>query len=79
MGCVDCPLPNLHTVSAMGTKLCFYNKSRDGRLAHRIPSDPEFVVDIAPRERWNYDVLEEEGVQKLQAIVEEIKGGCATL
>ena len=37
------------------------------------------MVDIAPRERWNYDVLEEEGVQKLQAIVEEIKGGCATL
>ena len=64
----------------MGTKLCFYTgKTCDGQLAHRIPSDPEFAVDIAPRERWNYDILEEEGVQKLRAIVEEIKGGCAKL
>ena len=39
---IDCPLPILYAVSAMGTKLCFYSHSRNGRLTpRRIPSGPE--------------------------------------
>jgi len=37
------------------------------------------TVDVAPRERWNYDILKEDGVQRFQAVVEEIKQGCAAL
>ena len=77
---IDCPLPTLYAVSAMGTRLCFYSKPRNGRLTpHRIPLDPDLMLDIAPRERWDCDILEEGGVQRLQAVVEEIKQGCSAL
>ncbi|KAI8995688.1 hypothetical protein BD414DRAFT_249661 [Trametes punicea] len=76
----NCPLPTLHAVSAMGTKLCFYKQPRNGRVSpRRIPSDPEMMVDVAPRERWDCDILEEDGVQRFQAVVEEIKQGCSAL
>jgi len=80
LGHTDCPLPTFYAVSAMGTKLCFYSKPRDGRLTpHRIPPDPDLMLEVVPNERWDYDILEEDGVQRFRAIVEEIKRGCATL
>ena len=80
LGYVDCPLPTLYAVSAMGTKICFYSKPRDGLLTpRRIPPDPDLILDVAPIERWAYDILEEDGIQKFQAVVEEVKQGCATL
>ena len=77
---IDCPLPILYAISAMGAKLCFYSQPRNGQLTpRRILSDSEVTVDVAPRERWNYDILKEDGVQRFQAVVEEIKQGCAAL
>ncbi|TFY61971.1 hypothetical protein EVG20_g6860 [Dentipellis fragilis] len=35
-----------------------------GISPRRITSDPEVVTDIAPREWWAYDILEEEGAKK---------------
>jgi len=55
----------------MGTKLCFYSKPRYGRLTpHRIPPDPDLTSDVVPKERWDCDILKEDGVQRFQAIVE---------
>ena len=80
LSCADSPLPTLYAISAMGTKICIYAKPRDGRLApRRIPSDSEELLDVAPKERWNYDILEADGIEKFKAIVEEIKQGCAAL
>ncbi|KAL4253898.1 hypothetical protein ABKN59_004211 [Abortiporus biennis] len=75
-----CPLPVLHVISAMGTKLCFYSKHQD---AHCIQpsyiSTCPYETDTAPVERWNYDIREEEGLQKFITIIREIKQGCADL
>ncbi|PCH39847.1 hypothetical protein WOLCODRAFT_161917 [Wolfiporia cocos MD-104 SS10] len=76
----DCSLPVLHAVSAMGTRLCFYQKPQVGPVQPPfIETDPSFESDTAPRERWDCDILEEEGMQRIQAVVEDIKQGCAVI
>jgi hypothetical protein len=77
----NCPLGTLHVVSALGTKLCFYSldvKNRASRInPPRIDRDPDTVNDYAPAERWDRDVLEASGEDKLLAVINEIKAGCA--
>ncbi|KAF9531424.1 hypothetical protein CPB83DRAFT_849006 [Crepidotus variabilis] len=76
----DCPIPVLHAISAIGTQLCFFTKRINERVNPlAIPPDNTYENDTAPRERWNYNVLEEAGVQKLRDVVEEIKEACAAL
>ncbi|KAG8905481.1 hypothetical protein FRB99_008877 [Tulasnella sp. 403] len=76
----DCPIAALHAVSAMGTKLCFFAKRPGHPIYPRtIASDSLYETDTAPRERWNYDILEEEGEQKFRAVVQEIKEACAVV
>ena len=79
----DCPLDRMHAVSALGTKLCFYSldvKTRGARIEPpRIERDPETVNDYAPAERWNSDVLEASGEDKLLAVIDEVKASCAKL
>ena len=73
----DCPLQTLHGVSAMGTKLAFYSKHGNGPATPpRIVPDLQMVADIAPIERWDSDILTEEGLQRFMAVVNEIKEGC---
>lgn len=75
----DCPIPTLYAASAMGTKLCFFRKDRDGLVTPPfICSDTAAEVDVAPKERWDCDILEDDGAQRLQAVVEEIKQTCAS-
>ncbi|KAI5990345.1 hypothetical protein EDC04DRAFT_2815087 [Pisolithus marmoratus] len=76
---VDCPIPTFYAASAMGTKLCFYSKDRNGLVTPPfICSDHNALVDVAPKERWDCDILEDDGAQRLQAVVEKIKRGCAS-
>lgn len=78
-----CPLDTLYAVSALGTKLCFYSLDVKNRAAKinppRIDRDPDTVYDCAPTERWDRDVLEASGEDKLLAVINEIKAGCAEL
>jgi len=37
------------------------------------------VNDTAPAERWNCDVLDAEGEERLRAVVNSIKEDCANL
>ena len=72
-------LPILYGISAMGTKLCFYEFER--ALKHMSPHctpndlDAEFIT--VPEERWNCDVLEADGEQQLRALVTQIIEACA--
>ncbi|KAI0245908.1 hypothetical protein BJV78DRAFT_1399100 [Lactifluus subvellereus] len=76
----DCPLPVLHAVIAAGTKLCFYRKPRGRRVEPPlVDAHPDLETDMAPRERWDCDILEEEGARKFRAVVDEIKQTCAVL
>ncbi|EPQ56007.1 hypothetical protein GLOTRDRAFT_41322, partial [Gloeophyllum trabeum ATCC 11539] len=72
-----CPIPTLHAISAMGTKLCFYRHQNGVIEPPFIPGHPEVLLDTAPRERWDCDVLEEAGIERLRAVVEDIKQSCA--
>jgi hypothetical protein len=45
----------------------------------RIPSDSEFTTDVAPPERWDYDVLEADGEQWLRALAAQITEACECL
>ncbi|KAK0460138.1 uncharacterized protein EV420DRAFT_1620021 [Desarmillaria tabescens] len=77
----QCPIPTLHGVSAMGTRLCFYSldltQADPKILPPIIPRDPSFFNDTAPAGRWDCSVLEVEGETKLRAVVDEIKQACA--
>jgi hypothetical protein len=75
-----CPLPVLHGVSAFGTKLCFYSITKAGLvLPESIPASPQYVIDTAPVDRWNYDILADEGEAELRRIVQAITTECAQL
>jgi hypothetical protein len=72
------PLPVLHAVSAFGTRICFYKMCRDQPIEPRfIPFRPELRfgvdTDTTPQERWDCDILEDEGEMKFKSVVEEIK------
>jgi len=78
-----CPIPTLHAVSAMGTRLCFYSLDTANVEASivplRIPRHPSIVNDTAPVQRWGCDVLDAEGETRLRAVVNEIKEACANV
>ncbi|EMD38600.1 hypothetical protein CERSUDRAFT_49068 [Gelatoporia subvermispora B] len=79
----QCPIPMLHAVSAMGTRLCFYSLDTTDPNANILPlaiqRHPTRVSDTAPAERWDCDVLDAQGEARLLAVVEEIKQACAQL
>ncbi len=57
------PLPVLHAVSALRTRLCFYRMRRVWPIERRrrvIPDRPELDTDTAPQECWDGDILEDE-------------------
>lgn len=72
-------LPVLHGISAMGTRLCFYKLINNKIDPPSIQADLNRVIDMAPQERWDCDILESEGERRFQAVVEEIKEACAKL
>jgi len=80
----NCPLPTLHAVSALGTRLCFYrldttDLANSDILPLPIARHPTRVNDYAPAARWEYDVMEERGEAKLRTVIQEVIEGCATL
>jgi len=74
-------LPVLYGISAIGTRLCFYEFEKGPRrmTPQRIPSDHQSVVDVAPREQWNCDILESDGEQRLRALATQITEACERL
>jgi hypothetical protein len=58
----SCPLDTLNGVSAFGTRLAFYTYDKQTRiLLSRISPDSERETDTAPLDRWDCDILEDEG------------------
>jgi len=70
-------IPVLYGISAMGPVLSVYKYDATGLSPAPIPRDVRFVNDVAPRERWNYCVLEEAGEQCIRTLVHEVKNMCA--
>ena len=76
-----CPLPTLHGVSAIGTKLCFYtiDKATMEMTPQQIARHPTRVNDIAPAHRWDCDILAPGGETRLKAVFQEIIEGCGQI
>ena len=69
------------TLSALGTRFCVYEYTVANRLLtppHIVPH-PKLVTDIAPKERWNLDILEPQGEARLREVVDHVKAMVAGL
>ncbi|KAJ6514311.1 hypothetical protein C8R47DRAFT_1001606, partial [Mycena vitilis] len=68
-----CPLPKLYAISAFGTKLRFYAAAKNEDIDPPMsPSAMRTFPDAIPLNRWNSDILEEEGANLLKQSVAEI-------
>ncbi|KAI6104768.1 hypothetical protein EDD16DRAFT_1887848 [Pisolithus croceorrhizus] len=79
----QCPIPTLHAVSAMGTRLCFYQLDTTNASAEIVPrsilQDPIRVTDTAPAEWWDCDILDANGEERLRVVVDLIKEACKNI
>lgn len=62
-------------ISALGTRLSLYIYDVATRelIPHRIEAHSTRLNDLAPADRWNINLLSEEGVARVTALAEEIK------
>ena len=74
-------LPVLYGIIAMETKLCFYESKKEQNIItpKHIPRDPGFMINAAPREWWDCDILEAIGEQKLRELATKITEACEHL
>ena len=69
-----CTLDTFYGISAFGTQLCTYSIDMHNHIQpHIIPQDVELLVDTAPKERWNVDILTPTGYVNLMQIFDYIK------
>ena len=63
--------PKLVGISSIGTQFCVYTFTTETRILKPklITPDPDIVNDIAPEDRWAFDVLNDEGEAKLRQMV----------
>ncbi|KIJ24786.1 hypothetical protein M422DRAFT_39007 [Sphaerobolus stellatus SS14] len=71
-------IPTLYGVSVLGTKLCVYTyETETSKLTPgEIERDPKYVTDRAPAGRWNLDIMESGGEQRMREIVAHVKEMC---
>ncbi|KAK0434417.1 hypothetical protein EV421DRAFT_1717575 [Armillaria borealis] len=81
----NCPLDTLlhhlpKDTTAFGTCLSFYSYDKQSRvIPKRMLPDREREIDFGPPSRWDCDILEDEGGERFQDIVAEIKAKCDQL
>jgi len=70
----DLVTPRLPAISAFGTRLAFYEytAATNALTPHAIAADP-------PADRWNYDILETDGVARVRQVVHDVKTMCEVL
>lgn len=73
---IEClAIPSLHGISMLGPHLSFYTYSKSDNKLHPpcIPSDPVYVNDVAPAQRWNTEVMSEEGIRRFTEVADHVK------
>jgi hypothetical protein len=65
-------LSELHGISALGTRLCFYclDKNTESLTPPFIPRNPACVNDVAPTYLWDTDILTDDGYNHFMGIVQ---------
>ncbi|KIM78059.1 hypothetical protein PILCRDRAFT_11507 [Piloderma croceum F 1598] len=71
----DQSLTELHGISALGTRLCFYclDKNTESLTPRPIPQIAAYINDTAPADRWDADILTDDGFNRFMNIVEHVK------
>ena len=71
-------IPKLYGNSAMSPRFSVYeyNQTTNPLLLPSITRDATFVTDVAPADRWSYELLEDGGETKMRELVEEVKVMC---
>jgi len=64
--------PRLLGISAFGTRLAFYEYT----AATNTLTPHAIAADVAPAHRWNYDILEADGVARMRQVVHDVKAMC---
>jgi len=68
--------PRLPAISAFGTRIAFYEYI----AATKAVTPPAiFLNDMAPADRWNYDILEADGIARMRQVVQDVKAMCQAL
>ena len=73
-------IPVLHGVSAFGIRLSFYEYDSATHVVQPeqvLQSHPSIFDDVAPITRWDCDVLQQEGANRLRKVVNQVKEMCA--
>ena len=75
--------PRLPGISAFGNRLAFYEYDATDNVVNPpaiMPADPNRLgKDVAPASRWNYDLLQPEGIAQMRKVVEDVKAMCESL
>ncbi|KAH9168667.1 hypothetical protein EDB89DRAFT_2231711 [Lactarius sanguifluus] len=74
--------PRFPDIGAFGTRMAFYEYVvANNRITLRaiIMPDPDTLNDTAPIERWNYDLLEDDGINRIRQVVQDVKAMCRAL
>ena len=71
----DQSLSELRGISALGTRLCFYtlDKSLESITPIAIPRNEAYVNDTAPADRWDVDILTDDGYNRFMEVCNEVK------
>ncbi|KAG2005563.1 hypothetical protein CC2G_001958 [Coprinopsis cinerea AmutBmut pab1-1] len=66
---------SLPGVSAFGTRMAFYHYDRDTNRVEPPPilRDPEILNDVAPKDRWDADLLTQDGAERFRQVVERAR------
>ncbi|KAF8327617.1 uncharacterized protein EI90DRAFT_3223863 [Cantharellus anzutake] len=75
------PIPMFYGLSVLGTRFCIYKYSVANRSVTPpcIPPSDNFIVNVAPKERWDFDLLEVDRKARLKELVAHIKAMVAAL
>ena len=75
----DQSISEVHGISALGTKLCFYclDKKAESLTPRFIPRDTAYIKDVAPAHLWGSDLLTDDGYDRFMGIVQRVKARAA--
>ena len=73
--------PRLPGISAFGTRMAFYEyvAATNTLTPRAIFRDLDSLNDMAPAERWSYDLLEANGIAQTRQVAEDVKAMCQAL
>jgi len=73
--------PRLHAISVFGTHLAFHelNAATGAFTPPGIVADPILLNELAPADRWGFDVLEADGIARMHQVAQDVKAMCEAL